>query len=69
MFEEFLLPDGTVATSSSDIDRYLKTSGAAYAGDYSAEYLQGIRHKTEKAQRAEMLSDFVQLYKKRIWNE
>lgn len=69
MFEEFLLPDGTVATSSSDIDRYLKTSGSAYAGDYSADYLKGIRQNQEKAQRADMLADFVQQYKKRIWNE
>ena len=69
MFEEFQLPDGTIATCSSDIDKYLKTSGTAYAGDYSAEYLSGVRHNQEKAQRAEMLADFVQQYKQRIWNE
>ena len=69
MFDEFQLPDGTVATCSSDIDRYLKTSGAALASDYSAEYLSGVRHNQEKVQRAEMLADFVQQYKKRIWNE
>lgn len=69
MFREFQLPDGTVAESASDVDRYLKTSGAALAGDYSPKYLQNIRAKKEKDARADIFADFVQQYKKRIWNE
>lgn len=69
MFEEFLLPDGTVATCSGDVDRYLKRSGTALAGDYSDEYKKSVRLRSEKAQRDDIHADFVQQYKKRIWNE
>lgn len=67
MFEEFQLPDGSWATSAADVDRYLKESGSAMAGDYSGEFLKNRRFFKEKAQEDELLSDFVHNYKKEIW--
>ena len=69
MFEVFELPDGTIAECSQDVDAYLKRSGAALAGDFSDGYLERIRYNQEKGERADRFADFVQQYKKRIWNE
>ena len=68
MIEEFCLPDGSVATSSKEIDEYVKRTGTAVASDFSAEYVQNRRYFIEKAQEAELLSEFVFNYKKEIWN-
>ncbi len=67
--EEFILPDNTVATSSKDIDRYLKANNLALMSDYSDEYMKNIRSDNDKAQRKEIFAEVVQQYKKRIWNE
>lgn len=69
MFEEFLLPNGKVATSVSDVDVFLKESGLTLAGDWSSECVQSIRRKNQEAQRKEAFEDFILTYKKRIWNE
>lgn len=67
--EEVVLPDGSVASSVSDIDRFLKANDLAAASDYSAAYLQNIRMFQAKHQREEILADLLQQYKKRIWND
>ena len=67
--EEFILPDNTVATSSKDIDRYLKANNLALMSDYSDEYMKNIRSDNDKAQRKEIFAELVQQHKKRIWNE
>jgi len=69
MFEEFELPDGTIATCSQDVDKYLARSGTALAGDFSDAYIKGIKFNREKVEKAERFNDFVQEYKKRIWYE
>ena len=51
------------------VDEYLKRSGMALSGDYSPEYLKRKREEREKAQSDEIRADFVQLYRKAIWNE
>ncbi len=66
---EVLLPDGTVAVSAKDIDRYLRANHLALQSDYSAEYMQNIRQNNEKNQQKEIFAEIVQQYKKRIWNE
>ncbi len=66
---EVILPDGTVATSAKDIDRYLKANQLAMQSDYSAEYLQNIRLKNQRELQKDIFADIVQQYKKRIWNE
>ena len=43
MFKEFQLPDGTMAESVQDVERYISESGAAMAGDYSDEYFKNRR--------------------------
>jgi len=69
MFEEVLLPNGKIATSKQDIDEYLASSGLALAGDFSKAYLKNVRRKNQKLQRKEAFDDFINEYKKRIWNE
>ena len=67
--EEYLLPDGTVATSSQEIDRYLKVNSVPFKSDYSEQYMKKIRLDNDKAQQKEIFAEVVQQYKKRIWNE
>ena len=67
MFKEFQLPDGTVAESAADVDRYIKQSGAAMASDYSDGYFKNRRFFSEKAQDDELHYDFIQQLKKEIW--
>ena len=67
--EDFILPDNTVATSSRDIDRYLKANNLAIMSDYSDEYIKNVRLNNDRAQRKEIFAEIVQQYKKRIWNE
>ena len=69
MFDEVLLPNGRIACSKADIDAYLQESGLALAGDFSNAYLQNVRRNNEKLQKKEAFNDFINEYKKRIWNE
>ncbi|MGN0913022.1 MAG: hypothetical protein ACI4OE_06990 [Alphaproteobacteria bacterium] len=69
MFKEFVLPDGTLAESPSDVDRFLKTNDLVLEKDYSAEYRKNIRLRNEKAQRDSDWAIFLSNYKRMIWNE
>lgn len=65
--EEVLLPDGTVASSVADVDRYLRASGLALASDYSPEYIKNIRYQQEQNRQHEVFADFLHNYKRMIW--
>ncbi len=65
--EEVMLPDGSVASSVADVDRYLRTSGMARASDYSPEYIKNIRAKNEKQRQEKLFADFLYNYKRMIW--
>ena len=67
--DSFVLPDGKVAESAKDVDEYLKRSGMALSGDQSPENVKRKREEREKDQSDEIRADFVQLYRKAIWNE
>ena len=67
MFKEFQLPDGTVAESVSDVERYLKENDAALASDYSADYQNSRRFFKEKDRKDKLHSDFIHNRKKEIW--
>ena len=67
--EEVILPDGSVASSVADVDRYLKASGLAHASDYSTEYIQNIRYQQQKSRQKAIFADFLFNYKRMIWNE
>ena len=66
---EVLLPDGSVASSAQDVERFLKANDLAAASDYSCDYLQNIRKLQEKHRREEIFAELIQQYKKRIWND
>lgn len=65
--EEVVLPDGSVASSVADVDKYLRKSGMARASDYSAEYIQNVRNKQEQQRQEELFADFLLNYKRMIW--
>lgn len=65
--EEFVLPDGSVASSVADVDKYLKTSGLARSSDFSPEYIKNIRFQQEQNRRQEIFADFLYNYKRIIW--
>jgi hypothetical protein len=67
MFKEFQLPDGTVAESVADVERYLKENDAALASDYSADYQKSRRFFKEKDRKDKLHSDFIHNLKKEIW--
>ncbi len=67
--EEIILPDGSSATSRADVDRYLKASHLALAGDYSDGYFRAVRRRQEKERRADLFAEFVRNYKRKIWDD
>lgn len=68
MFEEFRLPDGTIAASAADVDRFLKANKLALAQDYSDEYRKNIRLRNDRAQKDQFWAEFIRNYKRMIWN-
>ena len=56
--EDLVLPDGSVASSVADVDKYLRTSGLARSSDYSTEYIKNIRLKQETDRRKQLFADF-----------
>lgn len=69
MFKEFELPDGSIAECPADIDKFLSRSGCALAQDYSERYRQNVNARKEKAQRDSLWAEFLNNYKRMIWNE
>ena len=67
--EDILLPDGSVASSVADVDKYLRQSGVARASDYSPEYIKNIRYQQTQTQQKEIFAEFLYNYKRMIWNE
>ncbi len=65
--EEIVLPDGSVASSVADVDKYLKANGLAHAGDFSDEYIKNIRYQQEQDRRQSLWADFLYNYKRIIW--
>jgi len=67
--EEVVLPDGSVAECSADIDRYIKANQVALASDYSQEYLTKVKQRQQKEQKEAIFADLINNYKRSIWNE
>lgn len=66
--EEIILPDGTIAGCMQDVERYLRQNGLAASGDYSEAFRRNIKHNREKAFRKELFAEFINNYKRRIWD-
>lgn len=69
MFEAFSLPDGSVAETPAEVERFMKANNLALAQDYSDEYRKNVRLRNEKAQRDDLWAEFLHNYKRKIWNE
>lgn len=65
--EEIVLPDGSIASSVADVDKYLKANGLAHAGDFSDEYIKNIRYQQEQDRHQSLWADFLYNYKRIIW--
>lgn len=65
--EEVILPDGSVASSVADVDKYLRSSGMARSSDFSTEYIKNIRLKQETDRQKQIFADFLFNYKRMIW--
>ena len=65
--EEVILPDGSVASSVADVDKYLRASGLARSSDFSTEYIKNIRQKQENNRQKQLFADFLFNYKRMIW--
>ncbi|MBQ8676862.1 MAG: hypothetical protein IJ529_00135 [Alphaproteobacteria bacterium] len=66
---EVILPDGSRATSSYEIDRCLKANNLAAYSDYSPAYLKQVRDNRERTRHQEIFAELLKQYKKRIWND
>ncbi len=66
--EELTLPDGTIAVCTQDVDRYLRANNLSVAGDYSDAYRRTIKFNREQALRKDFFAEFINNYKRRIWN-
>lgn len=66
--EEIVLPDGSVAGCMQDVERYLHKNGLAASGDYSEAFRRNIKFNREKAFRKGLFAEFINNYKRRIWN-
>jgi len=65
--EDVLLPDESVASSVADVDKYLKATGLALAGDYSDEYRKNIHYQQDKERRQNIFADLLYNYKRIVW--
>ena len=66
--EEIVLPDGSIAACTADIDRYIRVNQAALASDYSPEYRAKVKKRQQKEERDSIFADIIHYYKRSIWN-
>ena len=66
---DLILPDGIVATSTEEINRWLKQNNLTLASDYSDDFFKKVRLQNEQAERRKLFAGFIHNYKRKIWNE
>jgi len=67
--QEVVLPDGSIASSAADIDRYIKANQVALASDYSSEYMTKVKQRQQKEEKNSIMADLIHNYQRSIWNE
>ena len=67
--EDVVLPDGKIASSVHDIERFLSQNNLAMASDYSDAFRESVRFQQEKKCRLDSWTVFLNHYKRLIWNE
>ncbi len=67
--EAVTLPDGSIAECVQDVDRYLQANGLTSSGDYSEAFRRNAKFNREQAVRKSFFAEFINNYKRRIWNE
>ncbi len=65
--EDIILPDGSKASCKQDVDRFLKETGLAIAGDYSDDFRQKVRLNQKRTERKLLWAEFIHNYKRSIW--
>nr|DAF74605.1 MAG TPA: Ragulator complex protein LAMTOR4, Ragulator signal transduction pathway, SIGNALING.03A [Caudoviricetes sp.] len=65
--DSLVLPDGSVVSSNTELERYMREHDVSLSRDYSDDWLKNRRRHNEKVQRAQLFSDFIQQYKRSIW--
>lgn len=65
--QEIILPDGSTASCSADVDRYLKESETVLASDYSGNFYRRVRWQKKEKERQKLFRDFINSYKRSIW--
>ena len=65
--DSLVLPDGSVVSSNTELERYMREHDVSLSRDYSDDWLKNRRRHNEKVQRAQLFSDPIQQYKRSIW--
>ncbi len=67
--DEVILPDGTVATSAADVDRYMRQNNVVLSADYSADFYRNVKRKKQQQERQSLFDEFIKAYKRSVWND
>ncbi len=67
--DEVILPDGTVATSAADVDRYMRQNNVVLSADYSADFYRNVKRKKQQQERQSLFDEFIKAYKRSGWND
>lgn len=62
------LDDGTVVSSASQLEAYLREHDLSLSADYSAAWRQKAECRKAARHRKELFADFLFHYKRSIWN-
>ena len=62
-----VLPDGSVAENSAEVDRFLKKEGLAMQSDFSKNYYQKKQNEIQSAQKQALFDAFLTNYKRMIF--
>ena len=65
--EPCVLPDGSFAYSTAEVDAYLKKTGLAHASDYSKQYVQNRKNALQSECKKDLFKAFLTNYKRMIF--
>ncbi len=66
--ESLHLDDGTIVSSSSQLETYMRDHDLSLSADYSAAWRQNLSHRKAAQNRKRLFADFLFHYKRSVWN-